>query len=104
MTFLYVLQSHPMSLRRAVTGRSKPFDQLLADHRQAKEALIQAKKKNLEQQNASVTLTPPAAQVIKLFNIYTYNVDSICKKLYLLFNKFKHIGLFEYLHWTRYET
>ncbi|XP_054280235.1 ataxin-7-like protein 1 [Macrosteles quadrilineatus] len=61
-TWSLTCKSHPMSLRRAVTGRSKPFDQLLADHRQAKEALIQAKKKNLEQQNASVTLTPPAAQ------------------------------------------
>lgn len=51
-----------MSLRRAVAGRSKPFDQLLADHRQAKEALLK-QKKNIELQNSSVMLTPPSSQV-----------------------------------------
>ncbi|XP_046683081.1 ataxin-7-like protein 1 isoform X2 [Homalodisca vitripennis] len=57
-TWSLTCKSHPMSLRRAVTGRSKPFDQLLVDHRQAKEALLK-QKRNLE--NSSVMLTPPSS-------------------------------------------
>ncbi len=38
-------QGHALSLRRAVTGRSKPFDELLREHRDAKEASLAAKKK-----------------------------------------------------------
>ncbi|XP_075218946.1 ataxin-7-like protein 1 isoform X2 [Lycorma delicatula] len=37
---------HSMLMRRAVEGRSKTFDQLLADHRATKEAVIRQKKNN----------------------------------------------------------
>ncbi|XP_052252215.1 LOW QUALITY PROTEIN: uncharacterized protein LOC127858921 [Dreissena polymorpha] len=36
-------KSHALSLRRAVTGRRLPFDELLQEHRDAKEAYIKAK-------------------------------------------------------------
>lgn len=52
-----------MSLRRAVSGRSKPFDQLLADHRQAKEDLLK-KKKTLETQVVPPVLPPPLKQQV----------------------------------------
>uniref|UniRef100_A0A1B6KLG6 SCA7 domain-containing protein n=1 Tax=Graphocephala atropunctata TaxID=36148 RepID=A0A1B6KLG6_9HEMI len=59
-TWSLTCKSHPMSLRRAVTGRSKPFDQLLIDHRQAKEALLK-QKKNVDLASSSVMLTPPSS-------------------------------------------
>jgi len=37
-------KSHPLSLRRAVSGRSKHFDKLLADHRAAKDAAVKLVK------------------------------------------------------------
>ncbi|XP_021920557.1 ataxin-7-like protein 1 isoform X3 [Zootermopsis nevadensis] len=37
-------KSHPLSMRRAVSGRSKHFDKLLADHRAAKDAAIKLVK------------------------------------------------------------
>lgn len=37
-------KSHPLSMRRAVSGRSKRFDKLLADHRAAKDAAIKLVK------------------------------------------------------------
>ncbi|XP_063220488.1 ataxin-7-like protein 1 isoform X2 [Bacillus rossius redtenbacheri] len=40
---------HSLSQRRAVTGRSKTFDNLLADHRAAKETLLLAAKPNVIQ-------------------------------------------------------
>lgn len=57
-----------MSLRRAVPGRSKTFDQLLAEHRQAKEALLR-QKKSLESQTSAVILTP-STQVIRVYYIF----------------------------------
>ncbi len=42
---LFPLQAHALSLRRAVTGRSNSFDQLLKDHKEAKDALLRAKGK-----------------------------------------------------------
>ena len=41
--FQYPFQTHALSVRRAVEGRRKPFDELLAEHRAAKEALLKAK-------------------------------------------------------------
>lgn len=55
-------KSHSMSLRRAVIGRSKSFDQLLADHRQAKEALIR-QKKLLETKTIPLTPKNPPCSV-----------------------------------------
>uniref|UniRef100_A0A1B6C0W8 SCA7 domain-containing protein n=1 Tax=Clastoptera arizonana TaxID=38151 RepID=A0A1B6C0W8_9HEMI len=46
-------KSHSMSLRRAVTGRSKSFDQLLSDHRQAKDAILR-QKKLMDSQNTAL--------------------------------------------------
>ena len=37
------IQTHALSLRRAVLGRSKSFDELLTDHRAAKEEFLRAK-------------------------------------------------------------
>lgn len=37
-------KSHPLSMRRAVSGRSKHFDKLLADHRAAKDAAVKLVK------------------------------------------------------------
>ena len=39
-------QTHALSLRRAVPDRSKPFDDLLKEHKAAKDALIEAKRAN----------------------------------------------------------
>ena len=36
-------QSHALSLRRAVPGRRLPFDELLQEHREAKDAYLLAK-------------------------------------------------------------
>ena len=44
-----------MSLRRRVAGRSKPFDQLLQEHRDAKEALLQAKLLNEPKKSTGAT-------------------------------------------------
>lgn len=41
---VFVFQTHALSLRRSVSGRSKSFDQLLLEHRAAKEAALKAKQ------------------------------------------------------------
>jgi ataxin-7 len=40
---MFLFQTHALSLRRAVVGRSKSFDDLLKEHRAAKEALLKRK-------------------------------------------------------------
>ena len=42
--YLIFFQSHALSLRRAVGGRRLPFDDLLQEHREAKDAYLLAKK------------------------------------------------------------
>lgn len=44
----FSLQSHALSLRRAVGGRRLPFDELLQEHRDAKEAYMKAKIESRE--------------------------------------------------------
>ena len=41
-------QSHALSLRRAVQGRRLPFDELLKEHREAKEAYMKARVESKE--------------------------------------------------------
>lgn len=63
-------KSHPLSMRRAVSGRSKHFDKLLADHRAAKDAAIKLVK--------AVSAVPGLLSQVK-----------ICRKLRLLVSVFK---------------
>ena len=53
-------QTHALSLRRAVKGRCKTFDDLLKEHREAKEALLRAKQ---ESQAAAVATKAAAALI-----------------------------------------
>lgn len=50
---MFISQSHALSLRRAVIGRRLPFDELLQEHRDAKEAYMKAK---LESREATAAL------------------------------------------------
>ena len=52
-----LFQSHALSLRRAVPGRIKPFDDLLKEHRAAKEALL---KEKAEAAAAAAAMGKPA--------------------------------------------
>ena len=52
----YFLQTHALSLRRAVTGRRKPFDELLAEHK----ARVNCEKE--QQQNQALKLQEQASQ------------------------------------------
>ena len=56
---LYSLQSHALSLRRAVQGRRKPFDELLKEHRAAKEAFLKAKAEEKDAAAAAKAATTP---------------------------------------------
>lgn len=56
--FSLPLQTHTLTLRRAVSGRSKSFDDLLKEHKAAKDALIRAKA---ESQNATATASAAAS-------------------------------------------
>lgn len=40
----FFFQTHSLAMRRNVAGRRKNFDELLADHRAAKESLLKANK------------------------------------------------------------
>lgn len=51
-----LLQTHALSLRRAVPGRRKPFDELLAEHK----ARVNCEKE--QQQNQALKLQEQAAQ------------------------------------------
>ena len=51
-----LLQTHALSLRRAVLGRRKPFDELLAEHK----ARVNCEKE--QQQNQALKLQEQAAQ------------------------------------------
>ena len=51
-----LLQTHALSLRRAVLGRRKPFDELLAEHK----ARVNCEKE--QQQNQVLKLQEQAAQ------------------------------------------
>ncbi|BFZ08132.1 hypothetical protein BsWGS_11171 [Bradybaena similaris] len=51
-------KTHTLTLRRAVSGRSKSFDDLLKEHKAAKDALIRAKA---ESQNATATASAAAS-------------------------------------------
>lgn len=57
-------KTHALSLRRKVPGRTKPFDQLLKEHREAKEATLQSKLKGVSppppHQSGRVYRTSPA--------------------------------------------
>ena len=63
-----------MSLRRRVAGRSKPFDQLLQEHRDAKEALLQAKLLNEPKKSIGAT---PAESPHKSKYGDVYNLPSV---------------------------
>ena len=51
-----VLQSHSLTMRRAVQGRSKSFNDLLGEHKAAKEAQLLLKAKTME---AAAAVTSP---------------------------------------------
>lgn len=55
-------KSHTMSLRRAVRGRSKTFDQLLADHRAEKVST----KHNLNDVKMDINMSPEIITKIQL--------------------------------------
>ena len=61
----FIFQTHALSLRRAVKGRRKPFDELLKEHRAAKEAMLLAKaelaaaSKAIKSGGAPATSMPP---------------------------------------------
>ncbi|XP_076047084.1 uncharacterized protein LOC143028610 isoform X1 [Oratosquilla oratoria] len=53
-------KTHSLSLRRAVVGRSKKFDELLLEHRAAKEALLKGAKPH--EAASMLQATPPRGQ------------------------------------------
>lgn len=55
----FCLQTHAISKRRQVAGRRKPFDDLLKEHRAAKELLL--KQKEEMKQAAALGLPVPTA-------------------------------------------
>lgn len=52
-------KSHPLSMRRAVSGRSKHFDKLLADHRAAKDTAVKLVK--------TVSTVPGVLSQVKIY-------------------------------------
>lgn len=55
------LQTHALSLRRAVPGRSKSFDDLLKEHKAAKDALLKAKAESQNSAANATRVSPGAA-------------------------------------------
>nr|KAG5711310.1 hypothetical protein BaRGS_006007 [Batillaria attramentaria] len=54
-------KTHALGLRRAVQGRKKPFDELLREHKAAKEALLKAKAEGQTVTTTSVTIETNAS-------------------------------------------
>uniref|UniRef100_A0A2C9KNY9 SCA7 domain-containing protein n=1 Tax=Biomphalaria glabrata TaxID=6526 RepID=A0A2C9KNY9_BIOGL len=63
-------KTHALSLRRAVPGRSKSFDDLLKEHKAAKDALLKAKA---ESQNAAAAANAASSANRVLVNSSTVN-------------------------------
>ena len=60
----FVVQTHALSLRRAVKGRRKPFDELLAEHKARSQALAAVNNPSLLKKPGSTTPMPAASGLL----------------------------------------
>jgi hypothetical protein len=79
-------KSHPLSMRRAVSGRSKHFDKLLADHRASKDAAVKLVK--------TVSAVPGMLSQVKIYREHQILLSALKTKLILQNQDFDGVIIF----------
>ena len=69
-------KAHSLTLRRAVQGRSRTFDDLLADHRAAKEILVRQIKEGANGTPGATKASPLSPVAVKLLTSSTASVEA----------------------------
>jgi len=69
-------KAHSLTLRRAVQGRSRSFDDLLADHRAAKEILVRQVKEGANGTPGATKASPLSPVAVKLLTSSTASVEA----------------------------